>query len=144
MFQKIAEKFCGMIDSSPRIQEFIEITPRQEKLAKRLFIPAMAACAWLVFLMFSAQAGAAQPDPRNFFTVHEITPILASKRDSEGQPVKVVNQIDLLVQLPGERVARRIRVPLRGTLFLDPRAPAPGERTYEAVVGLDGEIEVHK
>lgn len=88
-----------------------------------------------------ASAEAAQPDPRNFFTVHEINPITASKRDSEGQPVKVVNEVDLLVQLPGEHVARRIRVPLRGTLFLDPRAPAPGELRYEAVIGLDGQVE---
>ncbi len=139
MIQKFAEKICEKIDSSPRIQKFMEVTRREEKIARRLFIPAIAAGVALIFLM--APAEASQPDLRNFFTVHEIKPILSPKTDAGGQPINVVNQVDLLVQLPGERVARRIRVPLRGTLFLDPRAPAPDERHYEAVIGLDGQIE---
>lgn len=141
MLQKFAEKFCEKLDSSPFLQKLIEITPRQEKIAKRIAIPALIVAISLVFLVLSAEAEAAQPDPRNFFTVHEIKPVLSPKTDAGGQPVSVVNQVDLLIQLPGERVARRIRAPLSGTLFLDPRAPTPDERRYEAVIGLDGQIE---
>jgi len=141
MIQKFAEKVCNKIDTSPKLQKIIEITPREEKIAKRLFIPAVCLATWLIFLMASAKAEAAQPDSREFFTVHELKPVLTLTRDSGGQPVNTVNQVDLLVQLPGELVARRIRAPLHDTLFLDPRAPAPGERTYQAVVGLDGQLE---
>lgn len=139
MLQKFAEKFCEKIDSSPRIQKFIEITPHQEKIAKWISLPALAAAAWLIF--WTASAEAVEPDLTKFWTLHEVKPVLRNKRDAEGQPVQVVNQVDILVQFPGERVARRIRAPLQHTLFLDPRAPAPGELTYDAVVGLDGQIE---
>lgn len=141
MLHKFVEKLCEKLDASPRLQRIIQITPREERIAKRLFIPAIAAGAAIVFLMVSVEAKAAQPDFRQFVTVHEVKPVLSPKTDAGGQPVSVVNQVDLLVQLPGERVARRIRAPLSDTLFLDPRAPAPGERRYEAVIGLDGQVE---
>lgn len=139
MIEKFAEKFCQKLDTSPRIQKFIQITPRQERIATWLSLPALAAAAWLVFWMGSAEA--AQPDFTKFWTVHEVKPLVQDKRDAEGQPVHVINQVDILIQLPGERVARRVRAPLQNTLFLDPRAPEPGTHTYEAVIGLDGQFE---
>lgn len=120
MLHKFVEKLCEKLDASPRLQRIIQITPREERIAKRLFIPAIAAGAAIVFLMVSVEAKAAQPDFRQFVTVHEVKPVLSPKTDAGGQPVSVVNQVDLLVQLPGERVARRIRAPLSDTLFLDP------------------------
>lgn len=139
MLDKLAQKFCQKLDSSPRVQKIIAITPQQEKIAQWIFLPALAAAAWLLFWMGSAEA--AQPDLTRFWTVHEVKPVLQTKRDAEGQPVHVVNQVDILIQLPGERVARRVRAPLQNTLFLDPRAPEPGTHTYEAVIGLDGQLE---
>lgn len=136
------EKLFSKLDSSPRYQKIIEITPRQEKIAKRLSIPTHVAVITLIFWM--APTEAAEPDLTKFFTVHEVKPILEKKRDANGQRVGVVNHVEILLQLPGERVARRVQAPLQDTLFLDPRAPTPGARRYEAIIGLDGELEASK
>lgn len=140
MLPTFAAKFCEKLDASPRLQRIIQITSREERTTKRFFLLGLAVAAWIVFSMASAEA--AQPDPTKFLTLHEVKPVQERTRDAEGQPVSVINQVDILLQLPGENIARRMRVPLTSTLFLDPRAPAA--RTYEAVVGLDGEIEAHK
>ncbi|MHB1352161.1 MAG: hypothetical protein ACYCWA_02495 [Thiobacillus sp.] len=142
MLDKLARQVCDKLDSSPRVQKIIAITTRQEKIAQWIFLPALAAAAWLLFWTGSAEA--AQPDPTKFWTAHEVKPLVQDKRDAEGQPVHVINQVDILIQLPGERVARRVRAPLQNTLFLDPRAPEPGIRTYETVIGLDGQLEENR
>lgn len=131
MFEKLATRIF-------RIDEvnFFSITHRQEKIAKWLFLPALGAAVW--FLSWSAQATAAELDLKKFFLVHEAKPILIQTQDADGQPINEVRQISLLVQLPGERIARRILVSLDDNLLLDPRAPAPGEKTYHGIVELDG------
>ncbi len=136
MFEKFVGKFCGWIDASPAFQRFLTITPRQEKIARLTFLPALAVAAWFIF--WSVQATAAEPNLERFFLIHEAKPILIQTQDANGQPINEVRQISLLVQLPGERVARRILVSLDDNLLLDPRAPAPGEKTYHGIIELDG------
>lgn len=134
MLKKIFDK----LDASPAFQNFITPTIREEKIARKIFVPAICAAIWLVFL--ASSAGAAEPDLTQFFEVDEASPILVRTQDSTGQPVNTIDQIDLLVRLPNENFARRVRVNLKNTLFLDPRAPAPGQRTYDAILELDGTV----
>lgn len=131
MFEKLATRIF-------RIDEvnFFCITHRQEKIAKWLFLPALGAAVW--FVSWSAQATAAELDLEKFFLVHEAKPILTQTHDSTGQSVNEVRQVALLVQLPGEHFARRVLVTLDDNLLLDPRVPAPGEKTYSGIVELDG------
>lgn len=134
MPKEFATRIFQKIDGT----NFLAITPRQEKISQWISVPALAAAVWLVF--WSAQAAAAEPELTKFFLVHEAKPILIQTQDADGQPVNEVRQINLLVQLPGERFARRILVSLDDNLHLDPRAPAPGEKTYHGIIEPDGSI----
>lgn len=100
----------------------------------------------IVSLIFLALGGvtASQASGFNnnhFLSIHEVNPVYTPTQDVYGQPVFTVDQVDVLIQLPGQMYAHRVRANLKGTLFLDPRAPLPGQRKYNAVLGIDGEIE---
>lgn len=137
------EKICKKLDET----NFLHITRKQEKIMQWLSIPAIAAAICLVFSM--APANAAEIDlssPRyddaarlsEYFGVLELKPILATKYDKAGRQYFTVDEVEMLVQLPGQKVARRMRAGLGNTLFLDQNAPLPGQKTYDAVIGLDG------
>lgn len=130
------EKIFNKLYASPVFRNFITPSIHEEKIARKIFLPAICTAIW--FVIWAASATAAEPDLTKFFTVHEAKPVLIQTQDSDGQPIQEVRQISLLVQLPGERIARRILVSLDDNLLVDPRAPAPGEETYHGIVELDG------
>ena len=90
--------------------------------------------------LFDNATPVAEPKLKRFCTVHSAKPLIRKTHDADGNSVNEVREIELLVQLPSESFARRILVGLDRNLLLDPRAPTPGEHTYQSIVEPDGSI----